>query len=138
MKQAAVGPVLVYCKENLTEALKVLGCDPLLVTDDIDPKELQGLDKILDNGVYKVLVAHEETAMRGFDYRSPDCQMTLVIDKSFTNVREAIQGRGRVGRWDDPCKRIRFSDVSLVDQETQLKCSGVLLRASLQLQKKPL
>lgn len=88
--------------------------------------------------MYKVLVTHEEIAMRGFDYRSPNCQMTLIIDKSFTNVREAIQGRGRVGRWSDPCKRIRFSDVSLVDQKAQLECAGVLLRASLQLQKKPL
>lgn len=40
MKQATIGPVLVYCMENLTEALKVLDCDPLLVTDDTDPEEL--------------------------------------------------------------------------------------------------
>lgn len=78
-------------------------------------------------------MAQAEIAMRGFDYRSPNCQMTLVIDQSFQNTREAIQGRGRVGRWDDQCKRVRFSDVSLVDQEAQLKCSGVLLRASIQL-----
>lgn len=39
-KQAKIGPVLVYCKENLTEALKALGCDPLLITDDTNPKEL--------------------------------------------------------------------------------------------------
>lgn len=40
LKQAKIGPVLVYCKENLTGALKAVECDLLLVTDDTDPKEL--------------------------------------------------------------------------------------------------
>lgn len=82
-KQAEIGPVLVYCKNDLTEALKALGCSPLLVTDDIEPKELQELDKILESGKYKIFIAEDEIPMRGFDYRSPNCQMSLIVARSF-------------------------------------------------------
>lgn len=43
--------------------------------------------------------------------------MALVIDQSFENLREAIQGYNRVGRFEDQCKRIRFDGVTLVDQK---------------------
>lgn len=137
LKQAETGPVLVYCNKDLTDALKALDCSTLIVTDDSETKDLEELDKILDNGKYRVLAAVEEIVMRGFDYRSRDCQMSLVVARSFSNDREAIQGLGRVGRWGDQCKRIRFSDVPFVDQEAQLISSGLLIRASSQLQQKP-
>lgn len=57
IKQSETGPVLTYCKEDLLEELKAKGCNPLLVTEDIDPISLVGLDKILENGRYQVLVA---------------------------------------------------------------------------------
>ena len=57
-KQAANGPVLVYCKETLTEALRTTGLDPVLITEDIDPDLLRNLDKVLETGMYRVLVAH--------------------------------------------------------------------------------
>ena len=55
--------------------------------------------------------------MRGFNYRSSTCRLALFIDKAFENMRELIQGYSRVGRRGDPCKRIRFSDVDLIDKE---------------------
>ena len=67
--------------------------------------------------MYKVLVAHDQIAMRGFNYRSSTCRLALFIDKAFENMRELIQGYSRVGRRGDPCKRIRFSDVDLIDKE---------------------
>lgn len=59
--------------------------------------------------------------------------MALVVDQSFANLREAIQGYNRVGRFGDQCKRVRFSDAVLIDQQASLKSAGVLLRASVQL-----
>ena len=39
----------------------------------------------------------------------------LVVGKSFDNVREAAQGLVRVGRLDDPCRRIAIEGIPLVD-----------------------
>ena len=121
----------------LTEAIKAVGCSPLIITDDIDPILLRNLDKVLETGLYPVLVALEQFAMRGYDYRSPSCQMALVVDQPFANLREAIQGYNRVGRFGDQCKRIRFTDIVLIDEQASLRYTGVLLKASQQLQKKP-
>ena len=79
VKQAAIGPVLVYCKQALAAELVGTGCDPLLVTEDTDPKLLVDLDSVLETGAYRVLVALEQVTMRGYNYRSK-CQMTLAID----------------------------------------------------------
>ena len=112
---AIYGPVLVYCHEALTEALKEAGCDPFFITEDTSAQLLRSLDTPTQEGTYRVLVAHDPFAMRGYDYRSSGAVMTLVIDRSFENFREAIQGYHRVGRFGDICKRIRFSDVTLID-----------------------
>ena len=58
--------------------------------------------------------------MRGYDYRSSKRTMTLVIDRSFDNFREALQGYHRVERFGDICKRICFSDVTLIDKRASL------------------
>lgn len=84
-KQAANGPVLVYCEETLTTALKLVGCEPLLITEDVDSGLLRNLDKVSEAGFYKVLTAQNQFAMRGYDYRSPNCQIALVIGRSFEN-----------------------------------------------------
>jgi hypothetical protein len=56
-KRASNGPMLVYCKEALSEALRVIGLDPLFITEDTDPDLLRNLDKVLETGMYRVLVA---------------------------------------------------------------------------------
>lgn len=49
-KQAAAGPMLVYCQDDLAKALRAIGCDFLLVTEETSPQELLNLDKILESG----------------------------------------------------------------------------------------
>lgn len=89
-KYALSGPVLVYCHETLTAALREAGCDPFIITEDTDAQLLRSLDRVTQEGRYRVVVAQDPFAMRGYDYRSSRCTMTLVIDRSFDNVREAI------------------------------------------------
>ena len=136
---AKEGPVLVYCHEALTKALNEAGCDPFIVTEDTDAQLLRSLDvPTTREDFYRVVIAHDPFAMRGYDYRSSKRTMTLVIDRSFENFREAIQGYYRVGRFGDSCKRIRFNDVTLIDQRTSFQMAGTLVRALLQLKKKPM
>jgi hypothetical protein len=90
LKQAKLGPTLVFCKEPLAEALAATGCELLFVTEETSSKSLLNLDKALETGLYRVLVALNPIAMRGYDYRSPKCPMNLVVDQSFENLREAI------------------------------------------------
>lgn len=58
--------------------------------------------------------------MRGIDYRCEKFTMTEVIAKSFSCTVEARQGLDRVGRFNDPCKRIRFQDVEMVDEKQEM------------------
>ena len=53
------------------------------------------------NGKFTVVAANDKNAMRGIDYRSASVRMTLVLAKSFENMREAMQGYNRVGRFGD-------------------------------------
>ena len=57
--------------------------------------------------------------MRGVDYRAPETGITLVVAKSFTNVREADQGLKRVGRFKDACHRVLIEGTPLVDPEQE-------------------
>jgi hypothetical protein len=66
---------------------------------------------------YKLIIATDPFAMRGFDYRAKTVGITLVVAKSFAHEREAIQGLNRVGRFGDQCKRIVLASVPLVDDQ---------------------
>lgn len=90
----------------------------MFVSEETDPTSLRNLDKITLQRTYKIVVVRDKSAMRGFDYRYPTCTMTLVIDRSFDTLRDAIQGYNRVGRFGDACKRVRFNDVELIDKES--------------------
>lgn len=58
-RQAKVGPVLVYGKPLIFNALKDIGCDPSVVDDETDPTSLINLEKMMPNELYKVMVAHD-------------------------------------------------------------------------------
>jgi hypothetical protein len=58
-----------------------------------------------------VLATHPDS-MRGVDYRG---DITLVVGKSFGNVRDGDQGLKRVGRKGDRCHRIAIEGIPLVD-----------------------
>ena len=81
----------------------------------MDEKMLTELDKRDENAAFRLVVATEEEAMRGIDYRSPQYGITLIVTKSFENAREADQGLKRVGRQDDPCARIILKNVPLIN-----------------------
>jgi hypothetical protein len=57
--------------------------------------------------------------MRGLDYRAPKLGITLIIAKSFSNKREALQGDERVGRFGDPCLRIYIENVPIIDKDLE-------------------
>ena len=66
--------------------------------------------------------------MRGIDYRSKSNPLFLVVAQQFSCVREALQGVARVGRFGDPCQRIKFADCQeLVDQQSQVDHNARLL-----------
>jgi hypothetical protein len=104
---------LVYANDDLKECLKTLIPDLVVVDTKIDHQSLRNLDR----APYKLLVAPDSFGMRGIDYRSKSNHLFLVIAKQFPTTREALQGVARVGRFGDPCRRIKFADwQSLVDQ----------------------
>jgi hypothetical protein len=100
------GSVLVYTPSDLAEGLRSLCKEVLTVDETADPSMLRQLDKT----PYKLLIATDSFAMRGIDYRSKSNIMFLVIAKQFPCIREALQGVARVGRFGDPCRRIKFAD----------------------------
>ncbi len=50
---------------------------------------LKELDTRLEGECFKLVVATENEAMRGVDYRAPRYGITLLVAKSFENIREA-------------------------------------------------
>jgi hypothetical protein len=97
---------LVYAPLDLAEGLRALPEELATVDETTDPLMLRQLDK----APYKLLVATNSFGMRGIDYRSKSNIMFLVVAKQFSCTREALQGVARVGRFGDPCRRIKFAD----------------------------
>lgn len=97
---------MVYAAPDFAEALRALAEEIVFVDEASDPLILRQLD----NAPYKLLVATDSFAMRGIDYRSKSNIMFLVVAKQFPCTREALYGVARVGRFGDPCRRIKFAD----------------------------
>jgi len=88
------------------------------------------------DGSFRVVVAEDQFAMRGLDYRSYSTKLSLIIAKSFENKREAIQGFNRVGRFGDSFTRVRFDDVEIVDKIKALAYTSKLFRFFAEMQKR--
>jgi hypothetical protein len=74
------------------------------------------------------MVSLDSFGMRGLDYRSKSNTLYLVIAQQFSCMREALQGVARVGRFGDPCYRIKFAGCEeLVNQQTQAEHNRRLL-----------
>ena len=82
-----------------------------------DYKVLTQLDKVHCNGYHRLILATTEEEMRGIDLRAPEKGVTLVISTPFSCQRNADQGLLRVGRYGDPCKRLIWEQVLLVDDK---------------------
>ena len=106
---------MVYAHFELTERLQVLFEGTITVDETTDPMMLRQLDR----APYKLLVASDSFAMRGIDYRSKTNPLFLVVAQQFPCTREALQGVARVGRFGDPCRKIKFADcLQLVNQRS--------------------
>ena len=65
--------------------------------------------------------------MRAIDYRAPNLGIMLIIAKPFDHYRQAQQGLGRVGRNNDPCKRLILNEVKLVNEEARINYNAHLM-----------
>ena len=75
--------------------------------------------------VYPLIVATSSFGLRGDDYRS-HIGITLIVAKSFDHERDAIQAMNRVGRWDEPFRRIVAGDIAIVDSKSAFAYSTAL------------
>ena len=75
-----------------------------------------------------VLIVTDPKLMRGLDYRSAEPEgMALLLTKQFPSKRTLKQALGRVGRFDEPCKRYRFDQMAnLVDESLHYTSVGKL------------
>ena len=118
------GSVLAYAPLDFCEKLRAAFPDLVEVDETINPLLLRQLDQ----APYKLLVSIDQFGMRGIDYRSKSNPLFLVVAQQFSCVREALQGVARVGRFGDPCRRIKFGDCQeLVDQQSQVDHNARLL-----------
>ena len=83
-----------------------------------------------ENSLWKL--STEAFTMRGFDYRAKDNNITLIVGVSFENKRGALQGLHRVGRSNDPCKRVLLEGVPLIDDAKEEAYYARLVQFTLQ------
>ena len=87
----------------------------------LNARQLAALEKLKDEmGNYPVVIVNSEDMMRGVDYRSDSKGITLVVDKSFSTSRDALQGLARVGRFGDECRRYLVGGVELFNRTTDM------------------
>ena len=76
----------------------------------------------------EVLVVTKPYLMRGFDYRSADGKgIALMMCLGFDTRRGYIQALGRVGRFNDPCKRFILKGSPMVDEAKQNELDSALM-----------
>lgn len=66
--------------------------------------------------MYPLIITTSSFGLRAFDYRGNKIGITLIIAKSLAHERDALQAMSRVGRWDEPFKRIVAGDTDIIDK----------------------
>jgi hypothetical protein len=80
-QQLKNGPVLAFCDHLLAEALNAIARESVIIMDhDTD----YNLLRTLDQQPFKLVIAQDEFAMRGIDYRCEKATMPLIIAKPFS------------------------------------------------------
>ena len=109
---------LIFCEEEDVEEVTDLLPDGLHLMHNIAEDEI-GLVRSLK---HICVVITDEELMRGIDYRfstevpqSETDGIDLLVARSFSSHRAYDQGRARVGRYREPCKRFILSCVEPVD-----------------------
>ena len=91
-------------------------------TNEVDTEALRALGK------NDVLIVNDSQLMRGLDYRSAEPGgIALLLTKRFPSKRTFKQALGRVGRFDEPCKRYHYDSIAnLVDPTLHYSSVGEL------------
>ena len=66
--------------------------------------------------------------MRGIDYRASTLGITLFNNASYDNMREALQGLCRVGRFGDLFKVYTVDGTALIDEKKLLEYNIKLMK----------
>ena len=74
-----------------------------------------------------MLIVTEEHWLRGIDYRVPFVGITLIIAHEFQTQRSYMQALGRVGRFNEPCKRMQVQGLVPVNEESDLVAFNALM-----------
>lgn len=82
-----------------------------------DAKKLKTL------GPSTCIIQTQADSMRGVDYRSTD-GISLLIAKPLQSKRAYEQALGRVGRYDEKCKRYLLDRVNKYDEMQELQIIG--------------
>ena len=115
--------VIVWCNpddaDNLRAAFprNAVKDDQIIAEDRNWLEELDCIHKGADNDMFILLIVTDPQLMRAVDYRAKNHGIALVVARPFNCAREAQQGAGRVGRNEDPCRRLRMQNVELIDEE---------------------
>ena len=105
VKMSEIQAVLVYCNDELADAINKAAENSIEITGDTSYKFIRQLDSKHASGNYHLLYTKEQATMRGLDYRAPVNGISLVIAKSFVTERDLNQAMVRVGRHGDKCTR---------------------------------
>ena len=117
-KERESSPVLLYCDNDLfmllskASDLKFILIEP---GEEVDESFLRSLDSHYSDESYPLILTTSTFGTRAMDYRSQTRGITLIVANSFKNRSDYYQCMQRVGRFEDPCKRVNaFGDV-LID-----------------------
>ena len=88
---------------------------------------LRNLDDTEDDKFKVIVTADKKVAMRGLDYRAPSNGIQLLVCRSFSHQREAEQAAYRVGRQNDPCKRVILKGLALLNDKEHIDYKSNLI-----------
>ena len=74
-----------------------------------------------------MIIVIAEHWLRGIDYRAPYVGITLIIAQEFSMAHAYMQALGRVGRFNEPCKRVQIEDLVPVNAQSDLAAFNALM-----------
>ena len=105
-------------------------------------RDLDDPDKLRSLSSDTCYFVTQQRLMRAFDYRGEPLaagasttaaevarvECSLLIAKSSPTTRDYVQALGRVGRYNDPCRRYRIQSVEAVDESQESAASSLLAK----------
>ena len=78
--------------------------------------------------IYPLVIVINEKNLRGIDIRAPRNGITFISTRCFSTQRAMQQALGRVGRFNDRCKRISVVGVPDFDTVGEQECFGKIVQ----------